>query len=371
MNRLTFYMVKQVAGVTIFVTVLLCLAIWLTQSLRLVDLIVNRGLPLSTFAYMATLLLPRFLVIVLPIAVFCAALFTFNRLISDSELVIMNSAGLSPFSLAKPAIYVASVVSLIVVSLNMYLLPISYRAFKDLQFSIRHDYSSVLLQEGVFNTLTDGITVFVRERGPKGELNGILVHDNRNLSQPVTMMAEQGALVRTDEGPRVILFNGNRQQVDRQGGQLSLLYFEKYTVDIGKAKAAGNKRWHEPRERFLADLLTPGRSPGDQQNRGKLIAEGHSRISATLLPLTYTIVGLAFLLGGSFNRRGQPVLMLCAIGTATLILILHLSAINLSAKIPTMIFGIYAVALVPLALGLFFLYSPIRRRIPPKTASVV
>src|SRR3546814_8430201 len=65
-------------------------------------LILNRGLPVSTFLYMATLLLPRFLIIVVPIAAFCATLFTYNKMISDSELIVMRSAGLSQYSLAKP-----------------------------------------------------------------------------------------------------------------------------------------------------------------------------------------------------------------------------------------------------------------------------
>ena len=70
MHFLTRYILKQIIVVTLFVATVLCFAIWLTQSLRLVDLIVNRGLPLSMFLFMASLLLPRFLTIVLPIAVF-------------------------------------------------------------------------------------------------------------------------------------------------------------------------------------------------------------------------------------------------------------------------------------------------------------
>ena len=104
MNYITRYMLKQVVGVTIFVTVILCFAIWLTQSLRLVDLIINRGLPLSMFGYMAALLLPRFLTIVLPIAMFCATLFTYNRLTTDSELVVLRAAGVSQFAIAKPGL---------------------------------------------------------------------------------------------------------------------------------------------------------------------------------------------------------------------------------------------------------------------------
>src|ERR1700731_5113876 len=93
MTRLHPYILRQCFGVMIFVTAALSAAIWLAQSLRLIDLIVNRGLSIEIFLYLAALILPRFLDIVLPIGVFIAVLFTFNRLTGESELVVMRSVG--------------------------------------------------------------------------------------------------------------------------------------------------------------------------------------------------------------------------------------------------------------------------------------
>src|SRR5918911_1969275 len=102
MTRLTRYILLQSLGATLFVTAALTAAIWLAQSLRLIDLIVNRGLSAELFLYLALLILPRFLDVVLPIGAFIAVLFVFNRLTSESELVVMRAAGLSPLSLARP-----------------------------------------------------------------------------------------------------------------------------------------------------------------------------------------------------------------------------------------------------------------------------
>ena len=88
----------------IFVTAALSAAVWLAQSLPLIDLIVNRGLSLDVFLYLAMLILPRFLDIVLPIGLFVAVLLTFNRLTTESELVVMRAAGLGPMSLARPVL---------------------------------------------------------------------------------------------------------------------------------------------------------------------------------------------------------------------------------------------------------------------------
>src|SRR6201986_279798 len=102
MKRADRYILRQCFAVMILVTATLSAAIWLAQSLRLIDLIVNRGLSVDVFLYLAILILPRFLNIVLPIGAFSAVLFTFNRLITESELVVMRSAGLSHVALAKP-----------------------------------------------------------------------------------------------------------------------------------------------------------------------------------------------------------------------------------------------------------------------------
>ena len=168
------YMLRQLVVVAALVTLTLTLAIWLTQSLRFVELIVNRGLSLHSYLYLTLLLLPSFLSLMLPVSLFTAVLFTYNKLITDSELIVLRAAGLGPFQLARPALLLASIVVLMGYVLSLYLLPWSYRQFKDLEFNVRTDYSAVLLKEGAFNNISAGITVYIRSREPDGELQGIL-----------------------------------------------------------------------------------------------------------------------------------------------------------------------------------------------------
>ena len=363
MNFLTRYIFKQILIATVFVSVILCFAIWLTQSLRLVDLIINRGLPLSMFAYMASLLLPRFLTIVLPIAIFCATLFTYNRLTTDSEIVVMRSAGVSQLTIARPGLLAGALAAAVMAVINLYLLPVSYREFKELQFQIRNDYSSILLQEGVFNTLGEGVTVFIRDRTSDGELRGILVHDSRDSSRDqVTMMAERGAIVQSEEGPRVILINGNRQHVDRTKGEMSLLYFDQYVVEIGNNPQASDIRYRDPRERFLPTLLFPGNSPDERHNRDKLIAEGHNRLTMIMLPITYSAIGIAMLLIMPFSRRGQTTTILIAIALVTVVAIAQVSMNNLAARYAAAIPGMYLVTIVPLLISIYLLFGHSRRR---------
>ena len=136
MRAITRYIFNQLVIVTIFVTIGLTFAIWLTQSLRLIDYIVNRGLPAATFISFVGLLLPSFLGIVLPIATFCAVLFVYNKLTMDSELVVLRAAGMSQMQLARAGLVVGLGATIIVYAISLYLLPLSYRAFKELQDEI-------------------------------------------------------------------------------------------------------------------------------------------------------------------------------------------------------------------------------------------
>lgn len=298
------YLLKHLINPVLFISLSLTCIIWLAQSLRFIDLIVNRGLSVSLFLYLTTLLMPSLLAIVLPIALFCAILFTYNKLYSESELVVMEGAGFSKWQLARPALQLAAILMAFGYLISLWLLPASYREFKDLQFFIRNNYASLLLQEGVFSTPTRGLTVYIRKREGNDVLRGIMVHDNRDATKPVTMMAEEGYLVNTPSGPRFILEHGNRQEVDQESDQLSLLLFDRYTLNLNLFIEQSEQRWREAEERYLPELFNPEEgTPPHMVSR--LRAEGHQRLIWPLYNVALAMVGLAGMLSGGFNRRGR------------------------------------------------------------------
>jgi len=369
MPWITRYILGQLVVATLFVTLGLTFAIWLTQSLRLIDYIVNRGLPASTFLTFVGLLLPSFLGVVLPVSCFVAALFVYHKLAMDSEMVVMRAAGLSQLQLARPAIILAIMVTVCVYAISLYFLPLSFRNFKDLQNSFRNDFSTVLLQEGVFTALTDDITVFVRERSADGELRGILVHDARDPKKPVTMMAQRGALVPSEAGPRVVMENGNRQEVSRDTGRFSLLYFDRYTVELSEFGEAATSRWREPKERFLPELLWPSADRRDQRYAQELIAEGHQRLVGPLYTLVFTLIGMAALLAGEFNRRGQTRRVLTAIACVAALEGVSLALHDVASRTAAMVPAMYAAVLLATGLALWVLLRRPLRRAPQGEAS--
>jgi lipopolysaccharide export system permease protein len=372
MHGLTRYILRQTLGTTLFVTAALSAAIWLTQSLRLVDLIVNRGLSIELFLYLGILILPRFIDIVLPIGIFISVLFTYNKLIAESEIVVMGAAGMSQFGLAKPAFILSGIGVVILFALSAYFLPTANRAFKDLQFEIRNKLVSAVLQEGTFTTISDNLTVYVRKRDANGEMTGFLVQDERDKEKPITIIAERGAFVETDSGTRVFLVNGNRQQMDRATGKLSVLTFEKYTLDLSDGQGATTVRIREPQERYLGELFFPAAnettSTASEQNasdvrtfRNSLRLEGHQRLIVPLTAIAFAVIPLVTLLYGEFNRRGQIRRILLAVVLALLFETLDLGLRNLAVRYPAGIVLMYLNALLPIAIGCIFLLDDNRR----------
>jgi lipopolysaccharide export system permease protein len=356
MSGLTRYMLRQTVLLMLFVTVAFSVAVWLVQALRLIDLIVNRGLSVGLFLYLAVLILPRLIEVVLPIAVFVAVLFVYNKLTAESELVVMRAAGVSEAGLARPAILTGLIAMAVLYALSLVIVPAANRAFKDLQFQIRNRIATVLVQDGVFNTLSDRLMVYDIGRNDAGDLLGLVIYDLRDPNKPVTVFAERGAFADTPEGPRLLLVNGTRQQRDNSNGHLSVLSFERYTLDIAELGDAVVPRDRQPDERHTTELLFPGNRPAGDGSVRAFFVELNMRIEGPLTALAMALLPILCLLPGDFNRRGQGQRVLLATLLALLFEFVDIGLKNLSGRADFAIPLLYVTVLVPLAATLWVLW---------------
>lgn len=339
MHHYIRYIGKNLGGTALIVAFSLTSIVWLTQALRFIDFIVNRGVSVLTFLKLTALIVPSLLYVVMPLTMFIAVLFIYSKLLGDSELVVLQNAGLSRFQISKPVMMVGMAAALFAYFISLYALPVTYRQFKDMQVFLRDNYASMLLQEEVFNTPMDGMTVFVRERDQNsGLLKGILVHDNRDIHNPVTMMAQRGQLQQTAKGPRFLLYEGNRQEV--KDGRLSFLKFDSYSIDLSFYAKVDEARNRKPEELFLNELFSTAEE--QPERKGELLAEAHQRIIWPLYNLVLALFAAAMLLKGQFNRRGNWQRVSASAFAAVVIVGVGLSFQNIVAE---------NIVLVPLAYG--------------------
>ena len=352
MYQYSKYIVRHLVHSTLLITFSLTSIVWLTQALRFIDFIVNQGISITIFLQLTLLLVPSLLLMILPPALFCSVLFVYNKLKMDSELVVMQSAGLSRWRLSLPAIQFAAVVTVFAYFIAMYLQPVSYTRFKDMQSFLRNSYVSLLLQEGVFSNPVNGLTVFIRERDKDGILHGVLVHDNRVEGTQITMMAEEARLTETPQGPRFLLLNGNRQEM--REGKLSFLTFDNYTMNISFYTQSITSRSTDAQEMFLTELMTsdPNLTPIENNRR---YAEAQQRILWPAYTMCLALVALAMVLSGQFNRRGNWQRLTGTVALGTLLMFTAVGLRGLMASNPHMVLAGYALLLLPMAIAIWVL----------------
>jgi lipopolysaccharide export system permease protein len=359
-SRIDRYLFRQLLAALLAITGSMVALTWLTQSLRFVELVVNRGLSLGVFLRLTSLLIPGFVAVILPITSFVAAQFIYQRLAGDRELTVMRAAGLSPYALSRAALALSVLAIGIGYWLTLSVVPASQSAFREYQWEIRNRIAAFLLQEGVFTPVSEDLLVYVRARDPDGTLHGILIDDARQKNHRATILAESGRLVVTESAPRVLLENGSRQELDTQTGRLNVLTFKENTIDLSETTKGEEQRFRDIGEFSLRDLLYP--PPGvNERDYPRMLVEAHRRLTGPLSTLSYVGIALVSVLTGTFRRHGgvwKPLLaIMCVVGLVALGLALDSVAVKQPAMIPLM----WLRALVPALLCGLVLYAPALR----------
>ena len=358
MKKLDRYICKQIIIGFLLVNFSLMSILWLSQSLRFLDFIASKGITVSIFIELTSLLMPRIFTILAPISLFAAVLFVYNRMLADQELVVMKSAGISPWQLARPSV----LIGILLIFINIYVMNIAMPkaeiAFKDLEWKVKNNISHLMFREGEFTTLQKGLTVFVTAHQDDGTVSGILINDERNPKTRSAITAEKGLIIQSDAGPRIVLINGSRQEINIRNGSFSSVSFEKYSVDFGlkgtKARSKNSVRVNN----FKTLITALNNKTLPENDRKKMFVEGNKRITTPLLAVVYALMGCVGLLVSNFNRRGQTKTIMIALVSVIFIQAIDLTAGNLATKHLIWLTLLYANILIPLISCILLLLFP-------------
>jgi lipopolysaccharide export system permease protein len=351
MRNFIFYHIRLLCLPTAMITLTLVGMVTLLQSLRLTDMIINRGIGISDFLKLSIYMIPSLLVIILPISTFIACLYSYHRMNQESELVIWRAAGVSPRMLWTPTFYFAVGVTLISYFLTLYLSPLGYTSFKERQAHLRYHYASLLLQEGVFNIPVPGVTLYIHHHDQNNRLYGIIIEDSRLKGKTITMTAQEGAITQNQTGMELFLKYGTRQENNYQDKSLTMLYFDEYPMLLDLGSSTTDVRWKQPEERWLTELFTDTSRP---EMVSKLRAEGHHRLLWPLYIIVMVLVAVSSIINARHSRRGHTHELLVASVVAAGIILATMSIHTMMAHHILWVWGAYA--LLGLCL-IFFWYQ--------------
>ncbi|NWG46684.1 MAG: LptF/LptG family permease [Alphaproteobacteria bacterium] len=355
--ELTGYLLREMTVFLLIFAGVLTAMFWLLISLDMLELVLSRGQSALTFLWLSLMVLPRSMPPILSVAVFLGVLYVLHRLQSDGELPVIWAAGVGQFRLLLAPAALAALVILVIYAINLWAMPAGYRAFKDRIYEIRGEHATALLKEGQFSTPVPGLTTFIGEAPPGGDLKMIFAHDNRNAAAPTTYIAERGLLRSTDAGPRLIMENGNLQWIDPASGALNRIKFDQYSLDLSGFISTRSDKSREFSERYLHELFWPDLSRSwDARNVTKLAAEGHSRLATPLYALSFALIAFAAVACGPYSRR-RPIGRMVGAACLTLGLVaVSVGLVTLTAELPSLFALQYAVPVSASGLTLYLIH---------------
>ncbi len=317
MGSIGRYIFRTTMGAFLMVLVSVTMLMWITQALRNIDVMTDQGQNILVFLGITALIIPMLVMIIAPIALLIAVAHVLTKLGNDSELIVMNSAGMPPWHIFRPFFAVAIVVSLGVAALAFYVSPKCLRELRSWATNIRAEIVTSNVQPGRFIVVEGKLTLHIRERLPNGQLSGVLLDDQRDPKERITILAERGDLLSNDRGLFLVLESGAvHRQEDKQRDPV-IVGFMQYAFDLSRLSPSISSVEFSMQERPITDLIWPqADDPTYQRAPRQFSAELFNRIGMTLYPLAFMVVAFAYLGAPRTTRQSRAMSLAIAIFVA-------------------------------------------------------
>ncbi len=310
-------------GLSVFTFVLL-----IARLLKLIELVVNRGLPVTSVLRLFAYILPAFLEVTVPMAMLLAILIALGRLSADSEMIAFRSSGLSLYQLVPPIALFVALATVATAVLSIYARPWGNRSLKTALYDIASTRASAGLRPQVFNDEFPGLAIYAERIDPAGDrLHHVLISDERDAPDRNTIFARAGIMIsdRATQTLTLRLLDGWIYTIDAKGNAEYQTAFESYDVSLDLRQAyAGATRERDAKELTLAQLraaIARKRDAGEPY--AEELVEYHRKLA---IPFGCVVFGLMAVPLGIQPARGQR-----AYGFATSLVLIFAYYILLTA----------------------------------------
>lgn len=356
-NKIDFYIIKKIFFIYITITSVFSLIVWLIQSLRFLDTIVNYNLPLSSFLSFVAYLLPDLWVMLSPITFALSAVIVFSRLSSTHELGAMKALGINFWGVGRSTVISSVAVAVFLLSLSLYFVPLSFKKFRDKQYLMQNILVGHLMKEGRFNS-SKNFTIHINEQQKNGEIKGFYMFQKMNDKLKEKIVTAQSGKIIHDNNRIIIQLNeGHQFEKDDLKKRQSTTTFDALTLDVSEIFTLAQKKRDDqkPSELFIEQLLNPNINLIEDIKR-KFKVEAHQRILIPLMTILNICLALWLSLTTEYQRHKQQTSfkIMVFVFIQHLILIMSTSLGLTIDSIHLPIYGLYVL------LTSFFIYKLIR-----------
>ena len=347
MKILNRYFTRQLIAIFIMLLLVLTGLAWMLQIMSMMKFLLNYGVELTSFLGLTILMVPFIISIIIPFVTFIAIIFVYNKLISDNEITVMAATGLSPRQIARPALILAVVLTILHFVLNVWIVPRTQSMFYSTQWNLRYGLAHMKLQESAFTQITDGLVVYV-DKVSGHDLSQVMLSDMRDQDAPITIFAEKGKLVSTTRGLSIVMTNGSLQA---SGDTLTTGTFDSFDMDLNVADKEGENSFRVRRVPTWTLIKSVLDAPNEKQHK-MVLAELSSRLFGPIMNLILAALCATILLRSSLLRRRASFAPAVAVAAMAIVMSMYMSASNMISSLTE--FALLGLAIVALLGGILF-----------------
>ncbi len=267
------------------------------------EIFLSRGADFFLLVKIFFLILPSFLIITLPISTLIASLVTFSRFTSDGELTALKAAGISLFRIIRPLFVFSLLITLLTYLLSFQTTPWSGTSFKDMALNLLKAKTTIGLQEGIFNDLSNDLMIYVDQIDDNNRLKGVFISDLRSAEDPILIAAQEGFRLST-QSPSIIAFRlvqGTVHHQNQEPNTYERIMFSTYDLKFDLGESLNSSPGGQPPLDEINKMLAE--SNGQDVHALRYLQEYHRNFSFPFACFIFGIFGAP--LGIGFKRSGR------------------------------------------------------------------
>ncbi|HMA70057.1 MAG TPA: LPS export ABC transporter permease LptF [Xanthobacteraceae bacterium] len=353
------YIFRTIFGGFLLILINLTMVIWITQILRQVDLITNQGQTILVFLRITGLLVPILTMVIAPIAIVIAVCYALLRLNGDSELVVMNAAGISPRRAFVPVLASCIIVAIFVAYVSAFLAPWLQRKMAAEIAKVRTDVVANIVRPGAFTSVDRGLIFHIRERRGENQFQGVFIDDTRLPEERTTIVAEYGQIVQRGDSAFLVMREGNVQRRRAKERDPAIVVFDQYAFDLTRLAPAPQVNVGL-REKYVWELAFPAADDSVMKlSPSQFRVELHERLFAPLYPLAFGVIAFAILGFPRTTRQSRAVSMFAVIAAVSVLRLGGFAGTAIAVTTPAMLAVVYAMILGAVVSGGFVIWRGI------------
>lgn len=292
------YIARLVALPLMATLVIASMLLLLEKMLNLFDFVAAEGGPVDVVWRMLANLIPEYMSLGIPIGLLLGILLAFRRLATTSEIDIFRAVGQSYWRLLRVPYLYAIGLALVNFAIVGWVQPTSRYLYEELRFDLRSGALGASIKVGEFNNLSDNLTMRIEESRNQGnDLSGLFVFAENKKGQSISVTAEKGQFLRTDDPDTIILrlTNGTLVHDAPTYRNPRVLSFSSHDVPIDLPQIEQFRgRGGKDREYTLNELVTIGNDmERPKSERNAAWANLHFRMVEVAMMLLLPLLALA------------------------------------------------------------------------------